>query len=53
MLKRIVWTSVVASALALASFLVAAIYEGDNSGALVLALGLSAVTAAILSTREP
>jgi hypothetical protein len=53
MMKRIVWTSVIASALGLSSILVALFYGGSNSGVAVLALGLSAITAAVLSTREP
>lgn len=53
MLKRIVWTSVIASVLAISSVLVALLYDGLNSLTLVGALGFSAVVAAILSTREP
>lgn len=49
MLSRVVWSAVVAAILAIGA--VAAAIFGENNN-LVAALGMSAITAAVLATRE-
>lgn len=49
MLSRVVWSAVVAALLAIGALVASIVGENNN---LVAALGMSAITAAVLATRE-